>query len=360
MATYKVIQDIEAEDKFLGPLTLKQFIFAAITLVCGYLCFFFLTKGLWFLIFPLLPIMLVGGFLGFPWGRDQPTETWLLAKIRYFVKPHLRIWDQTGVQELVTITAPKKQDPMFVSDNLSKTEVKSRLRALADTIDSRGWAVKNNALNLVAAPTYAPNIASSDRLLDISLPSTAPIVEMGAADDIMDARYNPLAQNFDRMIQQSEQTHRQATIKKMEAIRDGKLPAPATPAGDDFWFMNQPQEPLPAGYTTFDTKSATVSSDTSAGLSKQEKALLDKIHKEESRILPNISKQKNDKFMLSGPVAAKKDKASVQESPEPDVPLPDPTIYQLADNDDLSVETIQRQFNKNKQPPSDEVIINLH
>lgn len=25
MATYKVLQDIEAEDKLLGPLTLKQF-----------------------------------------------------------------------------------------------------------------------------------------------------------------------------------------------------------------------------------------------------------------------------------------------------------------------------------------------
>ena len=30
MAVYKVIQDIEAEDKLLGPLTLKQFIFAVI------------------------------------------------------------------------------------------------------------------------------------------------------------------------------------------------------------------------------------------------------------------------------------------------------------------------------------------
>ena len=28
MATYKVIQDIEAEDKLIGPLTLRQFIYA--------------------------------------------------------------------------------------------------------------------------------------------------------------------------------------------------------------------------------------------------------------------------------------------------------------------------------------------
>ncbi len=46
MATYKVIQDIEAEDKFVGPLTLKQFIFACITVVLGYLSFLLLTKNL--------------------------------------------------------------------------------------------------------------------------------------------------------------------------------------------------------------------------------------------------------------------------------------------------------------------------
>ncbi len=40
MATYKVIQDIEAEDKFLGPLTLKQFIFGAAAVFFGYLSLF--------------------------------------------------------------------------------------------------------------------------------------------------------------------------------------------------------------------------------------------------------------------------------------------------------------------------------
>ncbi len=33
MATYKVIQDIEAEDKLLGPLSLRQFIYAVIVVL---------------------------------------------------------------------------------------------------------------------------------------------------------------------------------------------------------------------------------------------------------------------------------------------------------------------------------------
>ncbi|HLG90757.1 MAG TPA: hypothetical protein VI336_01165, partial [Candidatus Saccharimonadales bacterium] len=36
MAVYKVIQDIEAEDKLVGPLTLKGFIYA---LIAGFLAF---------------------------------------------------------------------------------------------------------------------------------------------------------------------------------------------------------------------------------------------------------------------------------------------------------------------------------
>ena len=108
MATYKVLQDIEADDKFVGPLTLKQFVLLGITAICLYLSFFFLAKQIWIVAVLVLPIEIITGFLGFPWGRDQPTEIWLLAKLRYLFKPRKRIWDQTGIQELVKITAPKK------------------------------------------------------------------------------------------------------------------------------------------------------------------------------------------------------------------------------------------------------------
>jgi multisubunit Na+/H+ antiporter MnhF subunit len=39
MAVYKVIQDIEAEDKLVGFLTLKTFIYAIIAVVLAYLNF---------------------------------------------------------------------------------------------------------------------------------------------------------------------------------------------------------------------------------------------------------------------------------------------------------------------------------
>ena len=45
MATYKVLQDIEAEDKLIGPLTLKQFVFAIMTFGLGYLQFAMINSG---------------------------------------------------------------------------------------------------------------------------------------------------------------------------------------------------------------------------------------------------------------------------------------------------------------------------
>ena len=109
MATYKVIQDIEAEDKLLGPLSLKQFIYAAIVLVTGFIAYKFASLSI-FLVIPFLPVMLFFGLLAAPLGRDQPNEIWILARIRFFLKPRVRKWNQNGINQLVTITIPKNRE----------------------------------------------------------------------------------------------------------------------------------------------------------------------------------------------------------------------------------------------------------
>src|ERR1035438_1720650 len=146
MAIYKVLQDIEAEDKLVGPFSLRQFIYAAIAVVCGFLAFKLVTVNL-FLITPFVPVVVFFVVLAAPFGHDQPSEVWLLARVRFFLKPHKRIWDQTGAISLVTITVPKVI-VRNLTNGLSQTEVSSRLHALANTIDSRGWAIKNVNVNL--------------------------------------------------------------------------------------------------------------------------------------------------------------------------------------------------------------------
>jgi hypothetical protein len=373
MAVYKVIQDIEAEDKFLGPLTLKQFIFAGITALCLYLGFFFFTRNLWYLAMPLIPIIAIGAFLAFPWGRDQPTEVWLLAKLRFYFKPRKRIWDQSGIQELVTVTAPKR-DPTHYTDNLSQTEVRSRLRALAETIDSRGWAVKNVNLNMFTPQTAAAIIApESDRLVDASvLPREVAQSDISAADDIMDAQNNPLAHQLDVMINESKKSHREAALEKMRDVAAGTggdepsgLGAPAP----NYWFINQP-DPASTPLTS------TIDDST---LSPEEQALLDRMHEEQEkaastpihghlRVIKPLNEQGKTKVKTGTNTKAstKKNKApDVQAAappppPTPPVtPQPDPAILQLASNNDLSVASLAREAHQQLDMP-DEVVINLH
>ena len=88
MAVYKVIQDVEAEDKILGPLSLKQLIFAAIAAGSIFIAFrIVVATGVIYTAIPFLPFILVFGVLAAPLGRDQPTEMWLAAQIRFYTKP---------------------------------------------------------------------------------------------------------------------------------------------------------------------------------------------------------------------------------------------------------------------------------
>ena len=220
MAQYKVIQDIEAEDKLLGPLTLKGFIYAIIAVFCAFINFrLIVATGIgplrWLLILIFLLPMLLFGVLASPLGRHQPTEVWLLARIRFLLKARKRLWSQSGLQHLVVITAPKKTDGSRTK-GLSETEVQSRLQTLATTLDSRGWAVKN----LTVAPAILEQEAQSDRLV---APTTISAIDSGIdihpADDIMDEQNNPTAQYFAGLMEQADADRKASVADKVNAAR---------------------------------------------------------------------------------------------------------------------------------------------
>lgn len=356
MGTYKVIQDIEAEDKLLGPLTLRQFIYAIIVIVLGFFAFRLATVNI-ALALPLLAPMAFFGILAAPFSKDQSSEIWLLAKIRFFLKPRRRIWDQSGVLELVTITAPKKIETVFTK-NLSQTEVRSRLEALANTIDSRGWAVKNVNVNMFAQPSYVLGQVDSDRLIDPSMMAQeVPTIDIQAVDDMLDVRSNSRAQALDQMIATSTQARKQQVIQRMQE------PSPATKPGQqpDYWFLNQsPQAPPVAGMAAF-TKASVVrpGQQDDTGMPKgrslptaYEEELLDKIHKEKQK--PKLS---NSHLKTIKPLS----EMAAEPKTEAAKPMSNPAIASLAQNDDLNISTIARQAEKaQKLPPDDEVVIKLH
>jgi hypothetical protein len=380
MATYKVLQDIEAEDKLVGPLSLRQFIYACIAALCGYFSFIVVSKGLPFLLVVFLPPLIFCGFFAFPWSREQPTELWALAKIRFFLKPRRRIWDQSGVKELVTVTAPKKIERKY-TNGLSQIEVQSRLNALASTIDSRGWAVKNVNVNLYAQSSPLPAAITSDRLVDASsLPRQVSDVDVTASDDMLDEQNNPIAQQFETMLATSSQQHRQNIVNQLQTPSNPQQQSNTQPA--DYWFLNQPaaqagNAPIDAAYVKpqvvypgSDDQGAAV---VPAAEPTAEEAELIKQHANKgnpyqfayshlknirplgSQPAPQQANQPNPQQPLQQPITTANNQQNTNVTVTPPV---DPAKIELARNNDLNISTIARLANK-KQPPDDEVVIPL-
>lgn len=358
MATYKLLQDIEAEDHIIGPLSLRQFIYGLIAAFCLYMSFIGLTKHLWPLIVLFLPVALFTGFFAFPFGKDQPTEVWALAKIRFLFKPRRRIWDQSGVKELVTITVPKKLEKVY-TNGLTEMEVKSRLSALANTIDSRGWAVKNVNVNLYGQPSVLATMAS-DRLINVNdIPQAVPDFDVQASDDMLDEQSNPLAQQFNAMMAASAQSHRQQLVNQMNEAVTSQPQGQATPPAN-YWFLNQPaQRPdIPADNALFQD-AQVVQPGVEAPQQVQATA---EVTAEEEAIVAK-AKEANDSqntVMNSHLRTIQPLGAAPQVSSTASTKQADPVIQQLASNDDFNIDTIARQAKKAKESgPDGEVTISL-
>ena len=308
MAQYKVIQDIEAEDKLLGPLSLRQFIYAAITIALGFVAFQIFMSPIWPIGFIFLPPALFFGLLAAPFGAQQSSEIWLLAKIRFFLKPRRRIWDQSGLKELVTITVPKKIEKQLTK-GYSTDEVQSRLKALAETLDTRGWAVKN-----ATAPVYG---GGSDRLLDIG-ETTTQRVTTDVTSDIMDISNSPRAQAMDAMIQKSAQQHRSKVIENVQKYASS---TPATNLSNDDTVL------------------------TAQLLASKQAARASEPHNIVPRLQNNTQPQ------------------SPKQGLPPVTATPDPAILNLVENSEgLSVKTVSSQAERirNREASDDEVVISLH
>jgi hypothetical protein len=364
MATYKVIQDIEAEDKLLGPLTIRQFVYAGITGVCVYLGYFVIAKGLPILVIALIPPALVSAFFAFPWSKEQPTELWALARISFLFKPRLRIWNQSGIKELVTVTAPRRIEQVY-TDGLTQSEVKSRLQALANTIDSRGWAVKGGY-------PYMQN--NSDRLISVQF-QTQGASANDTFPDMLDPGNSSVARKFDSMLHTNAQQRREQLVSSMQ-LPDPAAPEPsqqtsqqtATPPAD-YWFMNQgasatnAQVVLPG--TTDDpyVHPADISSEEEQALVAELKSHDTVQAKEYSHlptILPLAEQEKIAKQQALLQATAATPKLDDDSTASPMTDQHDAAILELARNDDLNVDTIARQAKKARGGDDNEVVISLH
>lgn len=373
MGTYKVIQDIESEDKLLGPFSLRQFIYLIIVIVC-LLVGFKLATVKWFLAVPFLPFIAFFGLLAAPFGHDQSSEVWLLAKIRFMFKPRKRIWNQTGIKDLVTITVPKKVERQLTK-GFTQDEVRNRLSALANTVDTRGWAVKNVDANLFQQ--------KSDRLVEgtVNL-STNQDDEIQTEFDILDYYDNPTVQHVDQLINSTEQLRHQQLVAMMQQNRDQTQAAiQQPPATDQQWFANQPQTVAPQVPPEVAANQQYIQQQVQAPAIPVANALQQVATQTQEAIQtlniqqpttpaptePAAQPMPIDQSVTSPLQEATTLVPEAQTNPQVNANAStmttptDPGIIELAHNDDLDIATIARQADKVVEQNNDgEVVVSLH
>lgn len=197
MAQYKVPQDVEADDKLLGPFTFRQFIYLLI--VAGFIA---LAVAL-FQVFPVLviipvPVILFFGALALPLKKDQPMETYLSAIVSYYLKPRKRIWDAGQPESTILITAPKKVEQNRTKD-LSQEEATHRLSFLAEIVDSEGYAIKGATTSPIREEIKAEAEAAPD-MFDV--PSDDRIER--ALESETEARHAELVNQMRQAIEKAE------------------------------------------------------------------------------------------------------------------------------------------------------------
>ena len=160
MAQYKVPQDVEADDKLIGPFSFRQFVYL---LIAGGLIA--LAVAL-FQLFPLLalipvPPVLLLLVLALPLKKDQPMETYLAALVSYYLKPHKRFWTPGQRESTILITAPKVVDDVRTRD-ITGEEATHRLSFLADIMDTEGQVIKGASNNSMREDLVAEANATAD------------------------------------------------------------------------------------------------------------------------------------------------------------------------------------------------------
>ena len=299
MSVYKVPQDVEAEDKLLGPFSFRQFVFLIIAVIGIAIAYGLSTILLPLAIIPV-PIILFFGALALPLKKDQPMEVYLAAVISFMLKPKKRLWQPDGIERLVEVIAPKVEEKTY-GNNYDQAEVQRRLSYLANLVDSQGWSIRgvNN-----------PNSSMRADLFN----------EGQAANDILDEN-STTAQNIDSLMRQSDVRRREEVIQRMQTGQTSPVSAP------------QPSQP------DISTPATSLQMNPYPTMRQS--------------VLNPVSRQS----VASAPV-----QTQPTTTPQTSVNEVSPAIIELANNRDLSIETIAREANRIQQEnklSDEEVVISL-
>ncbi|MBR3180015.1 PrgI family protein [Candidatus Saccharibacteria bacterium] len=301
MAQYKVPQDVEADDKLLGPFSFRQFVYL---MIAGGLIA--LAVGL-FQLFPLLaiiplPPVLFFGALALPLKKDQPMETYLTALVQYYLKSHKRVWIPGQKETFVEITAPKVvEEPRTRS--ISGEEATHRLSFLADIVDSEGRSIRGQM---------------NEEL----------VVEANTATDIFE---NNHFNSLENTIARDENARHQEVIEQMKKTSE----------------KSESMTGLGGATPTISKHSDSLKTDTPKPVAAP------------SQVEAGRPEEKGSAAIVD-PLAPPKSEPVEKSNQIPQPISAKPDIIELANNPDYSVATIAKEANRIKEKEEGEVFVSLH
>lgn len=135
---FKVPQNIDMEDKIIGPLTLIQFVY----LMIGGAMFYITLKtgNTALLIFVGIPIALVALFLAFIKIHDQPFSKFVVSLLSYIARPKQRVWHKELELEGIPYAETKEPKNRETKVQPQKMVEKSDLEKLSQILDTKGWS----------------------------------------------------------------------------------------------------------------------------------------------------------------------------------------------------------------------------
>lgn len=321
MAVYKVPQDVEAEDKLVGPFGFRQFVYLGIAGGTGFIGYLLFQIQPVLLVIPI-PIIIFFVVLALPLRKEQPMETYLLALLRFYLKPKLRLWNPDGTITYVEIVAPKMVEQKLTKDLVGETATE-RLDYLARIMDSRGWSLKGQA-----APTESIQA-------DVA-------AEAQTATDVLDEDA-ALAQSFATKIAQKDQERRQQVMTQMRQAAK-EPPAP-----------RQQAVAVPQRGGQGSSSGAPATNDPSLHYDPYPSSMHQRV------ILPMGDQPAAQPQQPADDTQSATQQTSQAQQPANAMPEPvSPDIIRLANNDDLSISAIAHEAHRLAEQSGDEVVIKLH
>lgn len=129
---FQVPQNIDLEDKIVGPLTLKQFLYLLVGGMLDYAWYTFFDTSLFILM--MIPTTLFALAMAFARVQDQPFPKFLGSLIIFVIRPKILIWGKSLKPKIIEAPDAKKEKiihPKFASE--------SQIQKLAQIIDTQGW-----------------------------------------------------------------------------------------------------------------------------------------------------------------------------------------------------------------------------